>query len=89
MRSKFAILSFSILILIGAFLPAAHAQAAQWVKYAGNPVLTPTEGSWDGDYVTTPRVLFDGTTYRMWYQGGLSGVTHIGYATSSVVIHLI
>jgi predicted GH43/DUF377 family glycosyl hydrolase len=53
------------------------------VKYAGNPVLLPTEGSWDGDYVTTPRVIFDGTTYKMWYQGGLSGVNRIGYATST------
>jgi predicted GH43/DUF377 family glycosyl hydrolase len=52
------------------------------VKYPGNPVLVPTEGSWDSDFVTTPRVILEGNTYRMWYQGGHSGVTHVGYATS-------
>jgi predicted GH43/DUF377 family glycosyl hydrolase len=63
--------------------PAAHADSGQWVKYAGNPVLTPTPDSWDGDYVTSPRVIYDGSTFRMWYQGGFSGVSLIGYATST------
>ena len=63
-------------------VPAARADSGQWVKFAGNPILSPTAGSWDADYVTSPRVLFDGKTYRMWYQGGFSGDTRIGYATS-------
>jgi len=74
-----------LIILIPALslFPFVYATSGQWVKYAGNPVLLPTIGSWDGDYVTTPRVLYDGTTYRMWYQGGFSGVSRIGYATST------
>ena len=72
----------SVLVIAIASLPSTYA-TTQWVKYAGNPVLTPTEGGWDSDFVTTPRVIFDGNMYRMWYQGGHSGVNHIGYATSS------
>jgi predicted GH43/DUF377 family glycosyl hydrolase len=84
MRSNPAlIVAISFLIITLALLPNAFAATQEWVKYAGNPVLLPTAGSWDGDYVTTPRVLYDNTTYRMWYMGGLSGVNRIGYATSS------
>lgn len=75
-----------LIILIPALsmFPPSYATSGEWVKYAGNyPVFTPTAGSWDGDFVTTPRVLYDGTTFRMWYQGGLSGVSKIGYATST------
>ena len=77
-----SVLLVSFLILAVACLPYAYANATPWVKYAGNPVLVPTEGDWDGDFVTTPRVIFEGGMYRMWYQGGHSGVNHIGYATS-------
>ena len=77
------VLFLSFLILAIALFPNTYATSTQWVKYAGNPVLVPTEGDWDGDFVSTPRVIFDGNMYRMWYQGGHSGINHIGYATSS------
>ena len=64
------------------FLPTARADSSQWVKLSSNPVLQPTTGTWDGDYVTSPRVLYDGKLFRMWYQGGFSGDSRIGYATS-------
>jgi hypothetical protein len=83
MQVKIAsVLLASFLILAVASLPNTYASTTQWVKYAGNPVLVPTEGDWDSDFVTTPRVIFDGSMYRMWYQGGHSGINHIGYATS-------
>jgi hypothetical protein len=74
-----------------ALLPTiAHADAAtatneQWIKYPGNPVLGPTQGNWDADYVVSPRVLGDGTIFRMWYNGGntITGANGIGYATST------
>ena len=78
-----SVLILTVLIPMLSLFPAAHADSGQWVKYAGNPILTPTPGSWDGDYVTTPTVLYDGKIFRMWYQGGFSGVTSIGYATSN------
>jgi hypothetical protein len=43
-------------------------------------------GSWDDRVVSSPVVLFDGTTYRMWYigvGGSASVYGMVGYATSS------
>jgi predicted GH43/DUF377 family glycosyl hydrolase len=51
-------------------------------KFAGNPILTPTAGSWDAQFVLSPRVIHD-SIYRMWYTGGSTGITGIGYATSN------
>jgi len=62
--------------------PLAQADQVQWAKYSGNPVLAPTPGSWDQDFTIAPRVLYDGKMFRMWYVGGHSGSTAIGYATS-------
>jgi len=59
------------------------ADSGQWVKYSGNPVLGPTPGGWDADYTVSPKVVYDGSTFRMWYDGGLAGATSIGYATSN------
>jgi predicted GH43/DUF377 family glycosyl hydrolase len=84
MRSKAALaVAITFLIFPAALLPATYATSGQWAKYAGNPVLLPTVGRWDADYVSTPRVLYNDSSYRMWYQGGVSGVNQIGYATSS------
>ena len=55
-----------------------------WTKYAGNPVLSlGTTGAWDAVDVGGPCIIYDGTTYKMWYNGtNASDVTSIGYATS-------
>ena len=57
-----------------------------WTKHDSNPVLIEGElGSWDEQEVFTPYVLFDGTNYRMWFNGDNgqgSDNNHIGYATS-------
>ena len=38
-----------------------------WEKYHANPVLGPgASGTWDGDGVAHPAVLFDGVEYQMW-----------------------
>jgi predicted GH43/DUF377 family glycosyl hydrolase len=79
--SKTAIvLAVFLLTLLLGLAPAAF--AADWIKDSGNPIVTPTPGGWDADFTTTPRALFDGTMFRMWYVGGRSGATGIGYATS-------
>jgi len=84
MRSKAAlVIAITLVIFLATSLPATFAISGQWAKYAGNPVLLPTVGSWDADYVSTPRVIYNNSSYRMWYQGGVSGVNQIGYATSS------
>ncbi|PKO19099.1 MAG: hypothetical protein CVU39_00680 [Chloroflexi bacterium HGW-Chloroflexi-10] len=52
-----------------------------WTKYIGNPVLTiGTGNSWDSVYVGAANVIKVGSSYYMWYRGGLNG--GIGYATS-------
>lgn len=51
-----------------------------WTKNP-EPVLDDGEG-WDGWVNFGPSVLFDGSTYHMWYEGGVPGVPAIGYAVS-------
>jgi len=54
-----------------------------WTKDPQNPVLLTGGGlSWDWDEVTFPNVLFDNTTFHMWFSGGDFLAWDIGYATS-------
>lgn len=54
-----------------------------WSRSGSNPVLSPSQ-SWEISRVSSPSVILDGTTYKMWYTGvDGAGVAHIGYATSS------
>ncbi len=56
---------------------------SSWTKDPSNPVLRfGVAGSWDSPRVDSPRVIFDGNTYHMWYSGGGWYVWNIGYATS-------
>ena len=63
---------------------ATSADSINWTKYAGNPVLSPgVVGAWDSEQVADPNVLFDGTTYHMWYAGNSGNGWQIGYAWSA------
>ena len=42
--------------------------------------------SWESWHVQNPTVIYDGSTYKMWYEG-LNDTYRIGYATSSDGIH--
>lgn len=62
---------------------ATSTNGVDWTKYAGNPVLTVDPGAWDETEVGGPRVVFDGSTYHLWYHGFSGGCCDsIGYATS-------
>ena len=62
---------------------ARSADGVAWEKYPGNPVLSDGLGDvWDGDFVSQPTVLYDGTQYRMWYAGYDGTDVKIGYAIS-------
>jgi predicted GH43/DUF377 family glycosyl hydrolase len=55
-----------------------------WTKKPSEPVLdNGLPMSWEEWYVNGPSVIFNGTTYQMWYTGsnGLNG--QVGYATSN------
>jgi predicted GH43/DUF377 family glycosyl hydrolase len=54
-----------------------------WEKCSLNPVLDAGPSAWEGAKVETPTVLFDGTTFHMWYSGFNGAVYRIGYANSS------
>jgi predicted GH43/DUF377 family glycosyl hydrolase len=84
MHLRFLLIAVAALLALTTLsLPGTFAASTQWVKYSSNPVLSPTAGSWDADFVTTPRVIYNGNMYQMWYQGSASGISQIGYATSS------
>ena len=62
---------------------ASSPDGISWTKHPA-PVLDHGQsGSWDELVVYQPSVMFDGTTYRMWF-GGHNGPNNrqIGYATS-------
>ena len=59
-----------------------------WTKHSNNPVLDVSgNGQWDGQWLDTPEILWDGTEFKMYYYGdstyfqGQSN-TAIGLATS-------
>ncbi|RKY70739.1 MAG: hypothetical protein DRQ14_08500, partial [Candidatus Latescibacterota bacterium] len=62
---------------------ATSEDGVNWTKYAGNPVLeVGVEGSWDGEGVSSPNVLYEGGRYHMWYAGYDGVHKQIGHATS-------
>ena len=73
-----AITPFAVLLALSILLvlpQIAYASNGQWIKYSGGSiygpgVLGPTPGAWDSASTSSPRVLYDGTAYRMWYDGG-------------------
>jgi predicted GH43/DUF377 family glycosyl hydrolase len=73
----------AVLTLTFLLLPSGAHADSQWIKSSSNPVLGPTPNSWDAYYTTTPRVIYDGKVYRMWYSGGTTGSTGVGYAISN------
>ncbi|MFH0893794.1 MAG: T9SS type A sorting domain-containing protein [Bacteroidota bacterium] len=66
---------------------------ANWNKYSSNPVLdTAGIGQWDGQWLDTPEILWDGNEYKLYYWGdSLYPVntwnSAIGLATSPDGIH--
>ena len=67
-----------------------------WLQDTTNPVIgVGAPGKWDAGLVHTSSVLFDGTTYRMWYTGvsatsySRSDAEGIGLATSADGIHWV
>ena len=63
---------------------ATSPDGINWTKdMVNNPVLDKGPyGSFDGDWVGSGPVIFDGTDLRMWYGGVGGGTVDIGHATS-------
>ncbi len=64
---------------------ATSVDGSTWTEYAGNLVLEPDgPGSWESPALAPHSVVFDGSTYRMWYYAGPSvDEFQIGFAQSS------
>jgi predicted GH43/DUF377 family glycosyl hydrolase len=81
-----AVVIVVLVVLVVLALPiSVGAKEGEWTKQPGNPLLKPSPGSWDANYVILPRVLYDKTTgsFQMWYVGGGQNTIGIGYATST------
>ena len=64
---------------------ATSPDGLSWSKYVGNPVLgAGLPGSWDQFGVDCPRVIIDGSLYKMWYDGRGQEGGGIGYAYSEI-----
>jgi len=61
---------------------AVSLDGIDWTRDELNPVLSGSSGNWDYPRVSGPEVVFDGTSYHMWYSGGGLYNWRIGYATS-------
>ena len=63
---------------------------ANWTRYSGNPVTSPTPGAWDGTFSEVCTVLLRGDTLHMWYDGSIepteTNLFRIGHATSPVFL---
>jgi predicted GH43/DUF377 family glycosyl hydrolase len=51
-----------------------------WERHPANPILRPGAGRWDADAVYKPFALFEGTRWRLWYNGRRGGTEQIGLA---------
>jgi predicted GH43/DUF377 family glycosyl hydrolase len=63
---------------------ATSADGKEWRKYPGNPILTQALPGGPDSWTRTPSVLYDGSTFYMWYN---IGTNEIGYATSPDGLH--
>jgi Leucine-rich repeat (LRR) protein/predicted GH43/DUF377 family glycosyl hydrolase len=62
---------------------ATSVDGTTWTKDAENPVLiSEASGDWDYPRVNFPKVIFDGTSFKMFYSGGDFAKWQIGCATS-------
>jgi predicted GH43/DUF377 family glycosyl hydrolase len=71
-----------VIILSGAGMAMGQ---TEWIDHPYNPLFGPGgPGSWDRDGHYMPAVVFDGTTYHMWFAGvQYPTINEIGHATSS------
>lgn len=64
---------------------ATSVDGINWAKFAGNPIMTPSE-TWEGGTqgeVSPNTVLLENGVFKMWYHGYQNGTRRIGYATSA------
>ncbi len=68
---------------------ATSVDGVHWRKHEANPLLEETHDErWDAVYLAEPHVIYDGSQFRMWYNGASATTeTLLGYATSPDGVH--
>jgi predicted GH43/DUF377 family glycosyl hydrolase len=61
---------------------ATSSDGISWMKYSGNPVLTPESGKWDECHVYSGPLIKNESCYVTWYSGQDTSHVRIGLATS-------
>ena len=51
-----------------------------WERYAGNPIISPTEGSWDASATYKPFAIQEKDHWKLWYNGRNESLEPIGLA---------
>ena len=63
---------------------ATSTDGISWTKYDGNPIMDVGEiGDWDSIWLASPRIIYQGSSFEMFYSAFSEGKIQIGYATSS------
>lgn len=54
-----------------------------WERHPENPIISPSQGSWDADACYKPYAIYDGELrlWRLWYNGRRGNCEQIGLAT--------
>lgn len=52
-----------------------------WERHPGNPIIRPGTNQWDHDACYKPFAIYDGTQWRLWFNGRHGNVEQIGLAT--------
>jgi predicted GH43/DUF377 family glycosyl hydrolase len=66
---------------------ASSEDGITWIPHERNPVLdVGPGGSWEDVDVHSPYVLYEDTTFHMWYTGFSGSESRIGYATSTDMV---
>lgn len=53
---------------------------SNWERYDGNPIISPTEGSWDASATYKPFAIQEQNCWMLWYNGRNEGLEQIGLA---------
>ncbi|MFZ5917678.1 MAG: hypothetical protein ACOYZ7_12135 [Chloroflexota bacterium] len=64
---------------------ATSTDGVAWERFAGNPLMRAAhDGRWDENFISEPSVLWNGTHFEMWYNGGSdrTSTLRVGYAWS-------
>ena len=61
---------------------AESPDGVNWTKHSVPVLDLGAAGTWDDNWVCAPYVLYDGSTYKMWYCGDNHTSEYVGYATS-------